>query len=107
MSTATLSRRTVATKTSNSTPKRKQQPQPTTASHRTTVTLSPRAAEIVALFQEAAGISMSDAISELIERTEETPARIKYVDGLPMADLPADTAWITTEDILRAENEIW
>lgn len=50
---------------------------------------------------------MSDAISELIERTEETPARIKYVDGLPMADLPADTAWITTEDILRAENEIW
>jgi len=105
MSTATLSHRTTASKSSKSNDKRKQQP--TSPSLRTTVTLSPRAAEIVALFQEAAGISLSEAISELIERSEETPARIKYVDGFPMADLPADTALITTEDILRAENEIW
>jgi hypothetical protein len=58
-------------------------------------------------FQEAAGISASEAVSVLIERSEEPPARIKYVNGLPMADVPMDGKWVSTEDILRAEAEIW
>jgi hypothetical protein len=49
---------------------------------------------------------MNDAVSELIERTEHKPARIKYINGLPMADIPMDSEWVTTEDILRAQAEL-
>jgi len=49
---------------------------------------------------------MSEAVSELIERTEPRPARIKIVDGMPMADIPMDGEWVTTSDILRAQAEI-
>lgn len=55
----------------------------------------------------AAGLSLSEAVSELIERTEPHPPRIKYVDGFPTADVPLTGRWITTEDILRAEAEPW
>jgi hypothetical protein len=75
-------------------------------SNRTTVALSSEAAEIVERFREATGLSISEAISELIERSEPRPPRIKYVDGLPMADIPMDGKWITTEDILRAQAEL-
>jgi homospermidine synthase len=76
-------------------------------SHRTTVALSAEAAELVARYQEASGLSLSDAVSALIERSEQAPARIKFVDGLPMADVPMDGDWISTRDVLRAENEPW
>lgn len=70
------------------------------------MTLSADAAEIVRRFQDATGLSMSEAVSELIERSEPKPPRIKFVDGLPMADIPMDGKWITTEDILRAQAEL-
>ena len=73
---------------------------------RTTITLSPEAFEIAERFKDAAGLSMSEAVSELIERTEPRPPRIKYVDGFPTADIPMDGKWITTEDILRAQAEL-
>jgi hypothetical protein len=76
------------------------------APRRTTVALSPEAMEIVQRFQEATGLTMSESISELIERSEPRPPRIKYVDGIPMADIPMDGEWITTEDILRAQAEL-
>jgi len=77
------------------------------APRRTTIALSPAALEIVERFKEATGLSMSDAVSELIERTEPRPPRIKYVDGFPTADIPMDGKWITTEDVLRAQDELW
>jgi hypothetical protein len=46
------------------------------ASRRTTVALSKDAIEIVKRFQEATGLSMSDAVSGLIESTEPRPPRI-------------------------------
>jgi len=73
---------------------------------RTTVALSPEALEIVERFQEATGLSMSESISALIEKTEPTPPRIRYVDGFPTADIPMDGKWITTEDVLRAQAEL-
>ena len=76
------------------------------APRRTTVTLSPETLEIVESFRQATGLSMSEAVSELIERTEPRPPRIKYVDGFPTADIPMDGEWITTEDILRAQAEL-
>ena len=75
-------------------------------SHRTTIALSPEALEIVERFKDATGLSMSDAVSELIERTEPRPPRIKYVDGFPTADIPMNGKRITTEDILRAQAEL-
>jgi hypothetical protein len=76
------------------------------APRRTTITLSPEAFEIAERFKEATGLSMSEAVSELIERTEPRAPRIKYVDGFPTADIPMDGKWITTEDILRAQAEL-
>ena len=73
---------------------------------RTTITLSPEAFEIAERFKDATGLSMSEAVSELIERTEPRPPRVKYVDGFPTADIPLDGKWITTEDILRAQTEL-
>lgn len=55
----------------------------------------------------AAGLSFSEAVSELIERTEPRPPRIKFVDGFPTADVPLNGKRITTEDILRAQAEPW
>ncbi len=77
------------------------------APRRTTIALSPETLEIVERFREATGLSMSEAVSELINRTEPRPPRVKYVDGFPTADIPLDGKWITTEDILRAEAEPW
>jgi hypothetical protein len=76
------------------------------APRRTTVALSADAMAIVKRFQEATGLSMSEAISELIERTEDRPPRIRYVDGFPTADIPMDGKWITNEDVLRAQAEL-
>ena len=86
---------------------RQERPEKKAATRRTTVALSPRAQEIVERFQGATELSMSEAVSELIERAEPRPPRIRYVDGFPTADVPMDGKWITTEDILRAENEPW
>jgi hypothetical protein len=76
------------------------------APRRTTITLSPETLEIVECFQKATGLSMSEAVSELIERTEPRPSRIKYSDGLPVADIPMDGKRVTTADILRAQAEL-
>jgi hypothetical protein len=74
---------------------------------RTTVTLSALAAEIVERFMAAARISVSEAVSELVVRAEAKPARIKWVNGLPVADVSLDGKWISTEDVLHAEVEPW
>jgi hypothetical protein len=73
---------------------------------RTTVALTPEAAEIVAQFQGATGLSLSETISELIERSQQRPSGVKYIDGLPTADIPMDGEWITTADVLRAQAEL-
>jgi hypothetical protein len=73
---------------------------------RTTVTLSAETVEIVERYRQATGLSMSDAISAIIERSEPKPPRIRYVDGLPIADIPMNGKRITNEDILRAQGEL-
>ena len=82
-------------------------PQAPPVPRRTTVMFSPEALEIVERFREATGLSLSDAVSELIERSEPRQPRIKWVDGLPMADIPLTGKWITSEDVVRAEAELW
>jgi len=77
---------------------------------RTTVTLSPQAAEIVDRFMNAARISVSQAVSGLIERTEPEPSRLRNVNGfLVLSDPPRGgepLVNVTVEDIKRIEEQL-
>jgi hypothetical protein len=78
------------------------------APHRTTVTLSPESLEIVDRFKTATGTSASDAIDQIIRRSEPRPSRLKNVNGFLVLDLPDDRpkVHVTIEDIKRAEDEM-
>lgn len=73
---------------------------------RTTVSLSQEALERVKRFQLATGLSLSEAVSELIERAERPAMGIRWEDGLPVADVPLTGKWLTNEDILKAQEEL-
>lgn len=74
---------------------------------RTTITLDDEAAEIATLYARGRGVSLSRAINELIQRGTHPPARIKYVNGFPMMDLPKPSRPLTTERVKALEDESW
>jgi hypothetical protein len=74
---------------------------------RTTITLDDEVAAIVQHYAKARAMSFSKAISELILRSMRTKPRIKYVDGLPVFDLPQTKQKITTERVRAFEAEEW
>jgi hypothetical protein len=74
---------------------------------RTTVTLDDEAAAIAQQYAESRNLSMSKAIGELIVRSVRREPRIKYVDGLPVFDLPKSKRKITTELVKKFEAETW
>lgn len=69
---------------------------------RTTVTLSDEAAELVKAYAESARVSLSRAVSDLIERSSRTKSRIKLIDGIPVLDIPGGRR-VTTEEVKRFE----
>ena len=73
---------------------------------RTTVTLDDETAEIAAQYARGRGVSLSRAINELIVRGTRR-ARIKYVDGWPVLDLPKRRKPLTTERVKELEDESW
>jgi hypothetical protein len=72
---------------------------------RTTVTLNDDVAAIAAQYAESRDLSLSKAIAELIVRGTRRSARIKYVDGLPVFDLPKSKHPITSERVKALETE--
>jgi len=66
---------------------------------RTTATLDDDVAAIATQYAEGRGLSLSKAIAELIVRGTRRPARIKYVDGLPVFDLPKSKHPVTSERV--------
>ena len=74
---------------------------------RTTVTLDDEAAEIVTQYAQSKDLSISKAIAELILRGARKPARIRYVDGLPVFDLPKPKRPISSERVKQLEAEEW
>lgn len=66
---------------------------------RTTVNLDDEAAAIAAEYAKSRDITLGKAIGELILRGTRKTSRIKYVDGLPVFDLPAEKHPITTERV--------
>jgi hypothetical protein len=72
---------------------------------RTTITMDEETAKTAAQYARSRGISLSKAISELIQRGTRPRARIKYVDGWPVFDLPKSGKPITTEHVKMLEDE--
>ena len=74
---------------------------------RTTITLDDETAKIATQYARGRGVSLSKAITELIQRGTRTRPRIKYVDGWPVLDLPKRKEPLTTERVKELENEGW
>ena len=74
---------------------------------RTTLSLDDEAAAIAAHYAESRNLTLSKAVSELIVRATKRKPRIKYVDGLPVFDLPRGEKKITTEHVRALEAEEW
>lgn len=74
-------------------------------SQRTTLTLSDEAAQIVAQFKAATGLSTSRAVDELILRNGPQPSYLVEENGLLILDAPVKGGRITTEDVKRLLEE--
>jgi hypothetical protein len=72
---------------------------------RTTVTLNDDVAAVAIKYAESRGLSLSKAVAELIVQGTRRSARIKYVDGLPVFDLPRSKQRITTQRVKVLEAE--
>jgi hypothetical protein len=72
---------------------------------RTTVTLDDDVATIAAQYAQSRDLSLSKAIAELIVRGTRKAPRIKYVDGLPVFDLPKTRPPITSQQVKALEAE--
>ncbi len=69
------------------------------------ITLSAKALEVVDYVRDVQESSASHAIDHLILKTEPEEPRTKWIDGLPMADVEDDGPPLTTEDVLRLQEE--
>ena len=74
---------------------------------RTTVTLTDEACDIAHRYAESCDVSLSQAVSELIEQAARKKPRIKFVDGIAVFDEPESGPKITTEDVKRIEADAW
>jgi hypothetical protein len=72
---------------------------------RTTLNLSDEAYEIANHYAASCDVSLSRAVSELVERAIGKKMRIRYEDGIPVFDVPEDGPKITTEMVKRLEAE--
>jgi hypothetical protein len=72
---------------------------------RTTISLDDEAAKVAKQYAQGRGVSLSRAINELIHRGTQPRARIKYVDGWPMFDLPKRGEPLTTERVKELEED--
>ena len=78
-----------------------------TVDMRTTITMDEETAKVAAQYARSRGVSLSKAISELVQRGLRPRPRIKYVNGFPMLDLPKPKKPLTTERVKELEDEDW
>jgi hypothetical protein len=72
---------------------------------RTTLTLSDEAYEIAQRYADSNDVSLSKAVSNLVERAVKPRMRIRYEYGIPVFDEPEEGPKITTEMVKRLEAE--
>jgi hypothetical protein len=70
---------------------------------RTTINLDDEPAEIAAQYAKHRRLTLGQAIGELILRSTRPAPRIKYVDGLPVFDLPKEAHPITSQRVKAFE----
>ncbi len=70
---------------------------------RTTVTLNDDVSAMAKRYAENRGLSLGEAIAELIVRATRKSSRIKYTDGLPAFDLPKSKQRLTSEQVKALE----
>ena len=75
------------------------------SAHRTTVTLSREAVEIVERFKAATGFSTSGAVEELILRSEPQKSWLVEEDGILVSHAPLKNGKLTNEDVKRLLEE--
>lgn len=74
---------------------------------RTTITMDEDTSKTAIQYARSRGVSLSKAISELIQRGTRSRPRIKHVDGWPVLDLPKRKQPLTTERVRQLEDEEW
>lgn len=72
---------------------------------RTTINLDDEAAAIALQYAKSRDLTLGKAIGELILRGTRKSSRIKYIDGLPVFDMPKEKLPITTERVKDFEAE--
>jgi hypothetical protein len=72
---------------------------------RTTINLDDEVAELAAQYAKARDVTLGKAIGELILRGTRKGSRIKFVDGLPVFDMPKGKNPITTARVKAFEAE--
>ena len=66
---------------------------------RTTVNLSTTALATARRYAAARSVNLGQAVSDLIEQTERQRLAMRSVNGVWVADLPADTKRVTDADV--------
>ena len=73
---------------------------------RTTINLPDDICDVVRGVADAKGISLGDAIAELVRRGLDAGQNISYDCGFPCFSVPTGTPPITLEQALAAEDEL-
>jgi hypothetical protein len=66
---------------------------------RTTVNLSATALETARRYAAARSVNLGQAVSDLIERADQQQLAMRNVQGVWVADLPANTKLVTDADV--------
>ena len=72
---------------------------------RTTLNLPDDVTDVVRAVAEARGLSLGDAVAELIRRGLRSEIRVDEGSGFPCFAVPSDAPPITLEQTLAAEDE--
>ena len=72
---------------------------------RTTINLDDEPAAIAAQYAKSRQLTLGKAIGELILHSTRNSSRIKFVDGLPVFDMPKEKRPITSERVKAIEAE--
>ena len=73
---------------------------------RTTLNLPDDVSNIIRAVAEAKGLSLGDAIAELIRKGLHSEARVQQDDGIPYFAVPPDASPITLEHTLAIDDEL-
>lgn len=72
---------------------------------RTTIRLDDDILAFAKRYSESRSLNLGKAISDLVRRGIDAPPRTKIVNGIHVFDVPPDSPKVTTEHVLRLEDD--